>query len=95
MQIKIDSLIHRSRDVLFSKLDDELLGIDAQAGYYYAMNESAGRVWEIIAEPVTVQTICTQLRKEFAVPPEECERDVLTLLESLSDAGLVQVGLES
>ncbi|MDQ1301198.1 MAG: hypothetical protein QG637_1119 [Chloroflexota bacterium] len=76
---------------MFSKLDDEMLAIDAQAGYYYSLNESAGRVWEMIAEPVAVGAVCAQLRREFAVAPEACTRDVLGLLQGLHDAGLVQV----
>lgn len=91
MPMQTNSVIQRTRDLSFSQLDDDLLAIDAQAGYYYALNESAGRIWDLIAKPVTVGTVCEQLRREYAVNPDECERTVLTLLQSLHKAGLVKV----
>jgi hypothetical protein len=45
----------------FSQLDDELLAIDAQAGYCYSLNETAGRVWDLIATPMSLDAICAQL----------------------------------
>jgi hypothetical protein len=93
MEAKIDSasVIQRAKDLPFSQLDDELLAIDAQAGYCYSLNEPAGRVWELIATPTMISAVCTRLRQEFAVDEATCERDVITLIEGLYDAGLVQV----
>ena len=72
-------------------LDDELLGIDSQAGYCYSLNETAGRVWELIAEPMTVSEICSRLRKEFAVDEQTCKRETISLLQQLTDAGLAGI----
>ncbi len=91
MLINLQSTVNRAKDILFSQLDDEMLAIDAQSGYCYSMNESAWRVWSILAEPATVSAVCAQLRKEFAVPPDVCERDVLRLLQDLHNAGLVNI----
>lgn len=85
------SIIQRGKDIPFSQLDDELLAIDSQAGYCYSLNETAGRVWDLIASPTSVSEVCAQLQKEYAVEEAVCEQEVIKLLEGLCDAGLVQV----
>ncbi len=75
----------------FSNVDDKLLAIDEQAGYLYRLNESAGRLWELIGESTAVSAVCARLRQEFAVDQETCLREVLQLLQRLHEASLVQV----
>jgi len=90
-QITVASLVNRSADIVFSKLDDELLAIDAQAGYCYSMNETAGRIWEMISIPVSIGDICSRLVKEYSVDEVLCLSEVLPLLQKLHESGLVQV----
>lgn len=89
-EIHPDSIVSRAADMLFSRVDDELLTIDEQAGYFYAMNESAGRVWELIEEPTSVNAVCAQLCREFTVDEAICLWAVLQVLHGLHEAGLVQ-----
>ncbi len=86
-----DTVVRRGKDVMFSRLDDELLAIDAEAGYCYSMNETAGLVWDLLASAMTVDAVCARLREEFSVDAGTCAREVTALLESLVDAGLVKV----
>jgi Coenzyme PQQ synthesis protein D (PqqD) len=81
----------RTKDIPFSQLDDELLAVDAAAGYCYSLNETAGRVWDLIATPLSLDAICAQLRREFAVDEQTCQSEVVALLEGLREAGLAQV----
>lgn len=90
-EINIDSVVCRKSDVVFSKLDDELLAIDSQAGYCYSLNETAGRIWDLISVPVTVGDLCAQLGSEFAVDEHECRDEVFVLLRGLLESGLIQV----
>jgi hypothetical protein len=91
IQLKPNTILKRSKDIPFSQLDDELLAIDAQAGYCYSLNETAGRVWDLIAVPMSLDAICAQLRREYAVDEPTCHREVTALLQGLCDAGLVQL----
>ena len=92
-QVQFDSttIVQRGKDIPFSQLDDELLAIDAQAGYCYSLNETAGRVWDLIAAPMSLEAICAQLLREYAVDEPTCRRQVTALLRGLCDAGLVRV----
>ena len=90
-KIHSTTIVQRGKDIPFSQLDDEMLAIDAQAGFCYSLNESAGRVWDLIATPMSLEAICAQLQREYAVDEQTCRREVTTLLQGLCDAGLVQV----
>lgn len=90
-EITIDSIVCRKSDVVFSKLDDELLAIDSQAGYCYSLNETAGRIWDLISVPVAVVDLCSHLRAEFTVDEQVCRNEILLLLKGLLESGLIQV----
>jgi len=89
------SIVQRAKEVLFSRLDDELLAIDAQAGFCYAMNDTAGRVWDLIATPTPVDAVCARLREEYAVDEATCLGEVIALLQEWCEAGLIEVSHEA
>jgi len=91
INIEMQTIVKRGKEILFSQLDDALLAIDADDGYCYGLNETAGRVWEIIATPQPVAAVCTQLCNEYTVDETTCLREVIALLQHLIAAGLVQV----
>ncbi len=90
-KIHADSIVIRTAEVLFSRLDDEMLAIDAQAGYCYSLNETAGRVWDLISYPASVREICSQLCQDYNVDENTCLNELLTLLQGLLATGLIQV----
>jgi len=71
------------------KVDDSLIFLDREGGYCYALNATGTRIWDLIAEPVTVATVCESLCSEFAVEKEACERDVIEILNAMRKAELV------
>ena len=89
--INAGSVVCRRPDVVFSKLDDELLAIDSEAGYCYSMNETAGRIWDLIATPVLVGELCSRLMHEFTVDEQTCLNEVLPVLQRLKESDLIQV----
>lgn len=85
------SVVTRSKDILFSNLDAELLAIDSHSGYVYSLNETAGRIWDMLSEPCMVIDICSRVCAEFSVEQTVCLNEILLLLQGLCKAGLVQV----
>ena len=94
-RIQPGSTIQRTKDILFNRIDDELLAIDARAGYCYSLNESASRAWELISSPMRVETVCRQLLEEFDIDKAACERDISELFERLHEAGLIRISDET
>jgi len=86
-----DTIVRRSREIIFSRLDDELLAIHSEGGLCYSLNESAASVWENMKEAIAVRELCSRMRATYAVNEQVCMSDVLEILSALNDAGLVEV----
>jgi len=85
------TIIQRNPAILFSKLDDEYLALDAEAGFCYSLNVVSGHIWNLIEEPITLAALCTQLQRDYKVDAVTCHRDVSEVLAKLAKAGLVML----
>ena len=85
------TVVRRSNEVVFSRLDDELIAIDAEVGYCYSLNESAARIWDLLEAPASAESVCGRLRDEYAVDEATCLADVTRTLDDLRAAGLLEV----
>jgi hypothetical protein len=91
IHIQPSTLVQRRDDVVFTPIDDELMMIDARRDVGYSLNSSASKVWEMIATPVSVETICVRLCKQYRVDEQTCLREVSSVLEKLYNAGLIEI----
>ena len=89
------TVVRRTAEPIFTKVDDELLALDAQAGLCFSLNESAARVWDLIEAPTEVSYVCERLTAEYGVEPERCTAEVIELLGELREASLIVVGADS
>jgi hypothetical protein len=89
--LRSTAIVQRNRHVTFIEFDTEMLAIDVKAELGYSLKGSAGRVWELLATPVSIDALCDQLCREFDVARDICLREVTGVLQDLRQAGLVQV----
>ncbi len=86
-----DSSVVAAKDQVSSDLGDEVAILHLKAGAYYGLDAVGARAWSLIQEPRTVQEIRDILVGEYEVAPDRCERDLVTLLQSLADEELIEV----
>ena len=84
-------LIRNDDELLTTVVDGELIGMSVEQGACYGLNEVATRIWELLAEPRSVDSLCQQLTSEYDVDASQCLREVLDLVEDLRAEGLVNV----
>lgn len=90
-EIRRDSQVVVSKDTVSSTLDDEEVVLDARQGKYFGLNEVGRFVWTRIQSPARVSDLVDALLAEYEVEPEQAESDVLTLLGTLAEKGLIEV----
>ena len=83
--------VKRRSRITFTKIDDELIGLDGRAGWCYSLNEVASALWRLIEMETTVDALCENLRKTFVADEATVRHDVVELLAELSSMGLVEV----
>lgn len=93
-QLTSSSTVRTASSLVACDLGDEIVILSEQSGVYYGLNAVGSRIWELIQAPLDVSQLCAALQAEYDVPAEQCEREVLVLLERMAAEGLVEVADE-
>ncbi|MCC6975523.1 MAG: PqqD family protein [Anaerolineae bacterium] len=89
--LSLDSTIMISPDAVYSDIEDEVVILNPTNGEYYGLNPVGALVWKLAQSPVKVSAVRDAILDSFEVSPEECERDLLELLEDMAGQGLIEV----
>ncbi len=84
-----ERLVRNDSGLLSELVDDELVGMSIEAGTCYGFNGVATRVWELLAEPRSIDELSATLVDEYDVEAETCRRDLVALIDTLREQGLV------
>ena len=80
-----------SKDQLSANLGDTLAILHMGSNTYYGLDEVGLRVWELIQKPVSIGQLCENIVNEYDVDPKVLETDIVSLLEEMLEAGLVEI----
>jgi hypothetical protein len=86
-----ESRIVRSGTLLTAEVDGELIAMSVEHGECYGMNDVGTRIWELLAEPRSVASLCDSLVTEFDVDPALCREQVAAFIDKLRADKLVTV----
>ena len=92
--ISRQSIVVARKEMLSAELQEERIILDLNSGCYFGLNSVASSIWSLIEMPRPVSEILNLLVVEYRVEPQQCEQDVLSLLQSLFMKGLIQVKSE-
>lgn len=84
-----NAMIVRSAGLLTAEVEGELMAMSLDRGMFYGLNSVGTRIWALLAEPMTLDTLVSRLIAEFDVEPNACRTDVAALLTEMRDEGLV------
>ena len=85
------STIRRNPDLLHAAAGNDILMMSVEAGAYFGLEQVGARIWEMTADQITVEQICTRLTAEYDVEPDVCEAEVLTFLARLAEQHIIHV----
>ena len=86
-----DSIVTASKDQVSCDLAGEAAILNLKNSSYYGLDEIGARIWHLIEEPRLVSDVRDAIVDEYDVDPEECEQDVIELLQRLAAEGLVEI----
>jgi hypothetical protein len=85
------SVVNAVKHQVSCDLSGEVVILNVQDGVYYGLNAVGARIWKLLDEPRSIGQICTLLLNEYAVEPEVCERQLISVLNDLAAHGLLEV----
>lgn len=87
----LDAHVGVPSHVVYRSFEGETLLLNLDSGQYHGLNETGGRMLELLKETGgTVGEAIARLAEEYGVDAQEIEPDLLGFCRSLADRGLVE-----
>ena len=87
--LSVDSVVSQKAGFIEAEIEGEVVALNLETGTCYGLNQVGSRIWHMLATSPRVSDICEALRAEYSVDSDDCERQVLDLLEDLYTEGLI------
>ena len=82
----------RDPGVPHQKMDEETIVVDPRTREVHLFNETAARIWELLASPCSLEQLTAALADEYDAPDEELRAAVEETLAGLQVKGLLAAG---
>ena len=79
----------RKPDILETVIDDEVVMMDVTQGQYFNIKGVGTRIWDLLKQPSTIESIVQAVRLEYDVEESQCRSDVNGFVSDLEGPGLV------
>ena len=80
-----------AQDQVSNDLDGETVILDMKTGHYYGLDDIGTEIWEMVQSPRTVSEIIDVILDNYDVSPEQCEEDVISLLQNMVDEDILEI----
>lgn len=94
MEIKLEDSVWVSEDVVFRELDSEAVLLNLETGIYFGLNKTGTRVWNLLGQHRSLQTVLETVTQEYQLPPSSLGNDILRFASQLCEKGLVCISLK-
>jgi len=90
-EISSDTLLQRKSDLLYNKIDDEIVILSLENNEYFGLDKVGSRIWELLEQPMIFNKLLAQLTDEYKVTEKQCKEDTLTFLAKMADKKLIVI----
>jgi hypothetical protein len=85
-----NAVYRRNTDILSANVDDDLVMMSIQAGNYYNIGGVGTFIWELLAEPKSMDELVDGVMADYDVERERCAVDVGAFIEELIRLKLIE-----
>jgi len=79
-----------SDEVLSSKIDEEVILMSIEAGYYFGLDPVGSNIWELLSkQPASVDELVFSMMEEYEVDEDTCRKDVQAFINDMSGRKLI------
>lgn len=92
--LTLSTSLHIPDNISFSVVGEDAFLLNTQTNKYYALEEVGARLWGLLKDGNQLKESYRVLLDEYEVDPAQLEQDVLELVSSLMENGLVELDQE-
>jgi len=90
-QLKATSILVAAKEHISSKLGDGIVMLGLRSGFYYSLNASGAKIWEMVQSPRSISEIVTALQALYETDSERILQDVLYAVKDMLSHGLLEI----
>lgn len=79
----------RNADVIATDMDGETVMMNMERGEYLGLGGVGARVWELLAQPMSLEQLVQAVCAEFEVDAATCRADLQAFVDDLRANGLL------
>ncbi len=87
--MKLSNRVRIPAEVLARQVGEETVILHLEKGAYFGLDPIGARIWQLLAEDITLAEVCDAIEREYEAPRAEIEHDLLSLVDELLAQGLV------
>jgi len=80
----------RDPDIIATDMDGETVMMSIEQGRYFGLSGVGPFLWNLLAEPMSVDELCTRVLQDYDVDEATCRTDVSTFVDELLDKGVLR-----
>ncbi len=84
------ALYRRNTDILSANVDDDLVMMSIQAGNYYNIGGVGTFIWELLAQPRSMDELVEAVMAAYDVGRDRCAADIDGFLQELIGLKLIE-----
>ena len=92
--INLKTLVRAVPETLAAHVEypkNETVLLSMPAGRYFGLNSTGFYVWQVVQQPILVESLLSGMMQRFNVEASVCQNDLLELLARMTAAGLIEV----
>lgn len=83
-------LLIRNQSLFTTSIDNELVMMDPEQGYYFSLNETAKIIWECLATPCSHAEIVKTIVEKFSIDETRCISDINPFIDEMIKHQLIE-----
>lgn len=87
--LAIDVQITQNPELVAANMDGELVMMSIERGEYFGIGGVGTRLWELLAEPTTIEQLVAAICAEYDIDESTCQTDIIAFIEQLLSNELV------
>jgi len=91
-RISIDSRVVLLNDILVQNIDEQTVFLNLSNEHYYGVDAIGSRMWQLLTTKPSIGEALDVLITEFDADPGQIRTDLLALVATLHENGLIDVG---
>jgi hypothetical protein len=84
-----DGAVIRKKELTIIDFDGELAMNDIEKGVHYAINSVGTRIWKLLDDPQTIESIIDYLLTQYEIDRKTCKEEVYVFLKDLYQRELI------